>query len=101
MLSSVLAFSTRAWRQTSISACSKESPIQNASNADYESLVVFFDLLEKAGAGVVPAVEMAEANPVRVAAVHAHVDCSRFGALVITAGVFFHGSFTSICTTRR
>lgn len=45
---------------------------------------------EKACASFVPEVEMAKANPMRVAAVRADVDCARFGALIVAAFEFLH-----------
>jgi hypothetical protein len=47
---------------------------------------------KEAGAVGVPLVVVAEANPMAVAAVNADVDRALFGAFVIAAGVFFHGS---------
>lgn len=51
---------------------------------------------EEVGAVLVPAFEMAKANPMRVAAVRADVDRARFRALVIAAGVSSHSRRFSI-----
>jgi hypothetical protein len=47
------------------------------------------------GAVLVPAVEMAKANPMRVAAVRVEVDGALFGAVDIAAGVVFHSGIIS------
>jgi hypothetical protein len=47
-------------------------------------------ICEEASTVLVPAVEMAKANPMRVAAVRADVVSARFGAVVVTAVVIFH-----------
>jgi len=53
---------------------------------------------EEAGAGFVPAVEMAKTNPMAIAAVHADVDRAGLEAVDITALVIFHGSVMEWCS---
>jgi hypothetical protein len=72
-------------------------PVAAAPGASFQQFSEFLHrasptVRKKVSTGLIPAVEMAKTDPITVAAVHADVDRSLFGTLVVAAVVFLHGS---------